>query len=105
MAACWIPEQKIGQCNVTIHREKTNSEQFTHEVNKVLFAMGADYTRDNIPPRVKPERTYELLNRPGRPFQLHPRVGGGKLPHDGFWDAWMSWGLLCGRFHVSLRDL
>ena len=89
--------KKIGLRTMTIHREKDEyGEQFAHEVNGVrIFAMGADYIpEDNILPRVKPERTYELLKQARDAHFNCIRVwGGGNYPYDGFWDACDELGL------------
>lgn len=90
--------KKIGLRTMTIHREKDEyGEQFAHEVNGVrIFAMGADYIpEDNILPRVKPERTYELLKQARDAHFNCIRVwGGGNYPYDGFWDACDELGLV-----------
>ena len=90
--------KKIGLRTMIIHREKDEyGEQFAHEVNGVrIFAMGADYIpEDNILPRVKPERTYELLKQARNAHFNCIRVwGGGNYPYDGFWDACDELGLV-----------
>lgn len=90
--------KRVGLRTMTIHREKDEyGEQFAHEVNGVrIFAMGADYIpEDNILPRVKPERTYELLKQARDAHFNCIRVwGGGNYPYDGFWDACDELGLV-----------
>lgn len=104
--------KKIGLRTMTIHREKDEyGEQFAHEVNGVrIFAMGADYIpEDNILPRVKPERTYELLKQARDAHFNCIRVwGGGNYPYDGFWDACDELGLVVWEdfmFACAIYDL
>lgn len=90
--------RRIGLRTMTVHTGKDEyGEQFAHEVNGVrIFAMGADYIpEDNILPRVKPERTYDLLKQArDANFNCIRVWGGGNYPYDGFWDACDELGLV-----------
>lgn len=91
-------DEKIGLRTVTVIREKDQwGEGFCHEVNGVrIFAMGADYIPENhIPPKMTPERTYDLLlQAKNAKFNCVRVWGGGHYPYDAFWDACDELGLL-----------
>lgn len=104
--------RRIGLRTMTVHRGKDEyGEQFAHEVNGVrIFAMGADYIpEDNILPRVKPERTYDLLKQArDANFNCIRVWGGGNYPYDGFWDACDELGLVVWEdfmFACAIYDL